>query len=41
VVASARTIKPSPDPSLLAVAADLTEAAAGQIIDAARTNSYE
>ena len=36
VVASARTIKPSPDPSVLAVAADITEpATAGQIIDAA------
>jgi NAD(P)-dependent dehydrogenase (short-subunit alcohol dehydrogenase family) len=36
VVASARTIKPSPDPSVLAVAADITEpATVGQIIDAA------
>jgi NAD(P)-dependent dehydrogenase (short-subunit alcohol dehydrogenase family) len=36
VVASARTIKPSPDPSVLVVAADITEpATAGQIIDAA------
>jgi NAD(P)-dependent dehydrogenase (short-subunit alcohol dehydrogenase family) len=36
VVASARTIKPSPDPSLLAVAADITEpATVGQIVDAA------
>ena len=36
VVASARTIKPSPDLDLLAVAAEFTEhATAGQIIDAA------
>jgi NAD(P)-dependent dehydrogenase (short-subunit alcohol dehydrogenase family) len=36
VVASARTIKSSQDPDLLAVAADITEpAAAGQIVDAA------
>jgi hypothetical protein len=36
VVASARTIKPSPDPSLLTVAADITESGTpGQIVDAA------
>jgi NAD(P)-dependent dehydrogenase (short-subunit alcohol dehydrogenase family) len=36
VVASARTIRPSPDPDLLTVAADITEpASAGRIIDAA------